>query len=420
MESNRNENKILFLLTYGYPLGVGEVYLEDEIDYLAGIFPEIHLLCFGEEIVQTRKVPANASVSSFPEKKSLLRKCRLLLLTDWRDIWEEFRSISFRYKLKRSKELLKISIGSYLRALEISRVISRKLKGNGDQKVFIYAYWNDTLALALAIVRKQHSRVIAFSRAHRYEVYAEENKLNYLPFTFFKFRFLDAVFFVSENGRHYTLNQFPFIDPRKARVNRLGVELMPSIPLSRNEKKLIIFSVSYFIGVKRVSLIAESLDLIHDIEIEWFHIGEGFIDVDAYNKRINDILKDRPNIKYHLLGNMLKSEVISFLQNQYVDLLVNVSSSEGLPVSMMEAMSFSIPVLATNVGGVSDIVADQFNGFLVPSNPNPLDIAECIKRYYLFSDSTREKFRMNAFNTWEKNFNAAINYPAFTREILSI
>ena len=420
MSPDADENKILFLLTYGYPFKIGEEHLEDEMDYLADSFSEIQLICLGDQMVRTRKVPANVTVNKLPEKRDWWEKFRLLVIADWVDVWNEFKSISFRYKLHRSKNVLKTGLASYLRALSISKFISSRLKPGDNQKVFLYAYWNDAAALAIAMVKKHHPQVTAVSRAHRYEVYADQNKLNYLPFTFFKFKFLDAVFFVAEDGRNYTLKQFPFIESRKLKIGRLGVEVFPAIRLNAHKKNLIVFSISYFLEVKRVLLIAESLALIEDIETEWLHIGEGFNDVASYRKRINDVLKDHPNIKYDLLGNMLKSEVISFLQNHYIDLLINVSTSEGLPVSMMEAMSCSIPVLATNVGGVEDIVIDRFNGFLISPDSTPRQIADCLRSYYQLPGAAKEKLRLNAFNTWKEKFNADINFPSFVKEVLSL
>jgi glycosyltransferase involved in cell wall biosynthesis len=117
---------------------------------------------------------------------------------------------------------------------------------------------------------------------------------------------------------------------------------------------------------------------------------------------------------------MLKSEVISFFTNHYVDLLINVSSSEGLPVSMMEAMSARIPVMGTRVGGVNEIVKDGYNGFLLPPDPDAGFIANSLRKFYLLPEAEKEKFRLHAFNTWEEKFNAAINYPSFTNEILSL
>ena len=53
------------------------------------------------------------------------------------------------------------------------------------------------------------------------------------------------------------------------------------------------------------------------------------------------------NIKVDLMGNLPHEKVMSFYKDYAVNLFVNVSKSEGLPVSIMEAVSFGIPVRAT-------------------------------------------------------------------------
>jgi glycosyltransferase involved in cell wall biosynthesis len=55
------------------------------------------------------------------------------------------------------------------------------------------------------------------------------------------------------------------------------------------------------------------------------------------------------------------------------DVFALTSQSEGLPLVLLEAMAAGLPVLATSVGGVPDLVEDQITGFLVPpSNPAEL------------------------------------------------
>ncbi len=47
------------------------------------------------------------------------------------------------------------------------------------------------------------------------------------------------------------------------------------------------------------------------------------------------------------------------------DIFVLPSYNEGLPVSLLEAMSWGIPVISTTVGGIPDLVEDHVNGYLI-------------------------------------------------------
>jgi len=49
-----------------------------------------------------------------------------------------------------------------------------------------------------------------------------------------------------------------------------------------------------------------------------------------------------------------------------LDVLVVSSDNEGTPVSAIEAMAARCPVVATRVGGIPDLIADEETGFLVP------------------------------------------------------
>jgi colanic acid/amylovoran biosynthesis glycosyltransferase len=57
------------------------------------------------------------------------------------------------------------------------------------------------------------------------------------------------------------------------------------------------------------------------------------------------------------------------------DIFLLPSVAEALPVCLMEAQAMRLPVVATDVGSVSEVVTDQVSGFLVPSS-NPIAIAD--------------------------------------------
>jgi glycosyltransferase involved in cell wall biosynthesis len=61
------------------------------------------------------------------------------------------------------------------------------------------------------------------------------------------------------------------------------------------------------------------------------------------------------------------------------DVFVLPSVSEGTPKVLLEAMANALPVVATDVGGVSTIVEDGANGLLVPPK-SPSDLASAVRR----------------------------------------
>ena len=98
------------------------------------------------------------------------------------------------------------------------------------------------------------------------------------------------------------------------------------------------------------------------------------------------------------------------------DLFVQVSSSEGVPVSIMEALSFGIPVLATNVGGVGEIVynrdSDPF-GKLVNADITATNLATEIENFILLSPDKLLNMKRAARTEWELGWDSTKNYSAF-------
>ena len=67
----------------------------------------------------------------------------------------------------------------------------------------------------------------------------------------------------------------------------------------------------------------------------------------------------------HFLGPKEQEEIIDLLQQSHIFLCPSIA--EALPVSIMEAQAVGLPVVATDVGSVSQIVLDGKSGFLVPA-----------------------------------------------------
>ena len=108
---------------------------------------------------------------------------------------------------------------------------------------------------------------------------------------------------------------------------------------------------------------------------------------------------------------------MKYYQKYPVDWFINTSSSEGLPVSIMEACSFGIPVLATDVGGTSEIVRPGETGFLLDAGFKPEDLAALLRRLFRQKKEERAALRAGCRRVWEENFCAASNFDRFAREI---
>ena len=69
----------------------------------------------------------------------------------------------------------------------------------------------------------------------------------------------------------------------------------------------------------------------------------------------------------------VNSELASF------DIFVQPSRSEGLPLSVLEAMAMGLPIIATSVGGIPEAIRSGENGLLIPSE-SPQELALALVR----------------------------------------
>ena len=178
-------------------------------------------------------------------------------------------------------------------------------------------------------------------------------------------------------------------------------------------------SCAFIVPMKRIHLLVRAPEqlgkLRRDRTFEWYHMGDGPLmgDVVDLAERILPV-----NVKCHFLGNVPNEKVYSFYKENMIDLYVNVSLSEGVPVSIMEAQSCAIPVMATRVGGMPDIVSEE-NGVLLRPDPSAGGIAFAIAEL-IDNPEMLTKKRAAARATWEGKYNAAFNFPAFAGKVKSL
>jgi glycosyltransferase involved in cell wall biosynthesis len=312
------------------------------------------------------------------------------------------------------------SIGFFGNALITKNWIDNYIKNNNIDlsNTIFYTYWLDEITLGICLAKQKYPKIKIISRAHGADLYEERHLPPYIPYRPEIFNLLDRVFTDSQAGRTYLITRYP-LHKSLFEISCLGVSKQDFITEPSNDSIFRIVSCSNLVPIKRIDLLIRGLVELgmlrpHQI-FDWVHIGGGPLRLEL--EQAARILLPQ-NIKYHFLGYLPKGGVISFYQNNKVDVFINVSSSEGTPVSVMEAQSCSIPVIATAVGGNSEIVTSD-NGLLLTENPKADEIANAI--CFLLKDRNLiQDKKKKSYENWDKNYNSEKNLPSFATDLINI
>ena len=133
-------------------------------------------------------------------------------------------------------------------------------------------------------------------------------------------------------------------------------------------------------------------------------------------KEINDILRkyklSKEEAEYLGIVKNVQKDVLS-----KSDVLILMSKSEGLPMCIIEAFSMGIPVIATGVGGIPEIVKDNINGYIVERNSESLyaKANELLKNKELL-----KTMKSNALRTYNEKFTDIIMNKKYEEEYKKI
>lgn len=140
-----------------------------------------------------------------------------------------------------------------------------------------------------------------------------------------------------------------------------------SVWLSPNKNAIRIIYVGRLISGKGVADLLRALSEINTNQWQCVIIGNG-PEKDALLELTKKLDISR---KVSFVGEKSHQDTLSILRS--ADIFVNPSYSEGLPTSVIEAAFFMKPVIATDVGGTSEIVTDGKTGYLVkPHSPSEI------------------------------------------------
>ncbi len=155
------------------------------------------------------------------------------------------------------------------------------------------------------------------------------------------------------------LNKFEGLSEKKALRNYLGYG---------QDEKIILF-VGRLSPVKGVRYLIEAMSCIVDkkYDISLKLVGDG-----NDRRHLENIVKELNLVKFvTFVGKVQNEEVPLYMASS--DIFVLPSLSEGFPLVIMEAMAAGLPIVATNIRGISEIVLNEENGFIVdPEKPQQI------------------------------------------------
>lgn len=200
------------------------------------------------------------------------------------------------------------------------------------------------------------------------------NDRSYLPITRFSIEKSDGVTAISEYLRERTVEEFDIHRPIEVIRNFVNCDLYcrPEDQSRRNEwapnGEPILMHLSNFRPVKRITDVIEIFALVREkMPAKLLMIGDG-----PDHGAAEHLVKEKKlRCDVFFLGK--QSHIQDFLG--LADVFLLPSDLESFGLAALEAMSCEVPVVATNVGGVPEVVTHGVDGFLVA----PRDVAGAAK-----------------------------------------
>ena len=185
------------------------------------------------------------------------------------------------------------------------------------------------------------------------------------------------------------------------------VVLMNSVPIPEYKEKKnsnAVFKILFLAVLNRskgiLDLIRVSVSVIEKAEEQKKRIlfeiaGDG----PSYEEAQKLVSQYQLNHYFHFHGWVDKEEKEQLLQQS--DLFILPSYFEGLPMSILEAISYGMPVIATNVGSIDEAVKDGVNGYLIEAGDiNALE--DCL--HSAINDPSFEKMGKASRNLAQNKF----------------
>jgi len=417
--------QFLIFISRDFPYGFREPYVENEILEFSQHYHKVFLMVpyAGEERRKgnTSKLPDNVMVIQFPTNRGLLSRLSDLLLVFTRLFWRELIFQQREHHIIFNRHRFRDMLGYLGSAVYFKKILTRFLKRNHIpfRKTTFYSYHLSEFTLGMVMMKRNKKIAGVFSRFLMLDDELHERFSVYQPFRRYVLQKINGVFSISNLGRDYLFDQAAGKVKPYLYVHRLGVRKEQSLNVQRKNGVLKILTISFLEKYKRISLLVEALEMAEHLEIEWHHIGDGNDQQNMKQFAFNHLF-NKPNVKFRFTADSNTDQVYEIIRQDQPHVFISISQHEDVPVSILEALSFGIPVIAARVGAIAEVIQHQVNGMLLSSNPTPLELVNAISHISELDSATYCKMGQSAFQTYLDFAQAENNYGAMIYDMIQL
>ena len=374
-------------ITAQTPFGCGETFILEEI---------IAIKELGADVLV---IPRNPRKNVYHQEAQQLLSCTVWLpLMNWRILREFAKEMLLNHKLRhlllevirnsRTPKILAKNIAVIPKAVFIAGLIRKK---DIDH---IHVHWGSTTS-TLGWLVSEITGIPWSMTLHRWDI--EENNMLRL-----KAKSATFVRCISQVGKDEVLKIIGKGQQDKAIVIHMGARI-PNVPLSSQRPLRSEFIIACPANLRRVKghryLIeaCKILSMEEDINLRCLLIGDGHLrrEIESYINRLGmkGIVK--------MAGQMPHEKLMQIYVRKEVDIVVLPSiitdkgEKEGIPVSLIEAMSYCIPVIATETGGILELLSGGAG--ITVKEKSAKDLADAIRRLIcdqnLYNETAKRGFQ---------------------------
>jgi len=385
-------------ITAKIPWGYTEQFIIEELNALIKIGVEVFI------------IPRNPSKEVFhKEAKYLVNNSMWLPLVDSKIF------VKFLYYLFTKPELWKIIIDFFrysrnfyiliknIAVLPKSIYISDVFKRNNIKH--IHAHWGSTTS-TMTCIASRLSGIPWSLTLHRWDI-KENNMLEE------KVKSSKFVRCISENGKNELLEIIGTDFKNKIKVIHMGVKIPIKVDKVNNdeEKYFKIITPANLLAVKGHKYLIKACSILIKEGINNFECifyGNGLM-----RNELKRLIKKKSLYNYiKMPGKISHEKLMEIYKNKKVDVVIlpsiNTKSGEheGIPVALMEAMAYSIPVISTNTGGIPELLSNEAGVMVEEKNSQQLALA--IKKL-IENENFRKKIGRQGYEKVCKEFNIQKN-----------